>query len=83
MSVPQEAIDRIVAGLKSHKVYLVDYGQSIHQMYPPTKIPPDIFSKITVPIALPVAMMLLGLGCALVANDPVPEKIVGEPPHAP
>jgi hypothetical protein len=78
MSVSQEAISRIVAGLKPHKVYLVDYGQRIHQMYPPTQIKPEIFANITVPVALPVAMMLLGLGCALVANDP-DTKTVEEP----
>lgn len=79
MSTTEEQIGTMVKGLRLHKVYLVDYGRRIHQMYPAKSISPEVFANITVPVSLPVAMMMLGLACAMVAKtDPEEEEKPGQ-----
>lgn len=70
----------ILAGLKRREAQIVDFGHRIHALYPLTKIPPEVFENITVPVPLPVAMMLYGLASLLVAEMP---PLTKETPNAP
>jgi hypothetical protein len=69
----QDAIDKIVGALKHQEAYLVGYGRQLHETFPPNKMDHKVFEAITVPVVLPVAMMLLGLGSAMVAGMSAPK----------
>lgn len=65
----------ILAGLKRHERYLADYGRRVHELYPLAKMPPEIFEAITVPVSLPVCLLLFGLASAMVAKmPPIPKE---------
>lgn len=64
-----ENVEKFLKGLKRHDKYLVDYGTRIHDMYPLGKMDQTIYENITVPISLPVAMMLFGLATTLLVEQ--------------
>lgn len=58
----------VITGLRKRKGVVLALGQNIHKLYPADRIQPEIFENITVPLPLPIAMMLLGMGCELIAR---------------
>lgn len=65
----QEHYAKMVAGLRRQRDYIMNYGRYMHETYPAKTIPPEIFEKIMVPVPLPAAMMLFGLGALVVMDD--------------
>lgn len=65
---------KLLRGLANQHSYLLGRGQQVCKMYPPDRVPPDVFENITVPIPLPTMLMLFGLATSLCAQIVKQEK---------